>query len=221
MEDGKIVMINILYEDNHLLVAVKPIGVLSQADGSNTEDMLTLLKQYLKEKYHKPGNVYLGLVHRLDKEVGGIMVFARTSKAAKRLSEQIQKRQMEKTYWAIVEGHLAEDAVLENYITRKEYRSYITNESIGKIAKLQYHVKQEDQHDSLVEIKLETGRHHQIRVQFAHIGHPLLGDKKYGNTSEFPLALYAIRLSFYHPTTKEKLEFEVLPPKMGYWKKFT
>lgn len=221
---GKVVnnMIQILYEDNHLLVVVKPIGVLSQSDGSQTPDMLTLLKQDLKVRYHKPGNVYLGLVHRLDKDVGGVMVFAKTSKAAARLSEQIRQHQFSKTYWAIVEGTLVnKEGILEDYIEKKEYYSVISDATHGKFARLSYQVKQQNQSNSLLEISLETGRHHQIRLQFSSRNHPLLGDKRYGNTKKYPIALYAIKLSFYHPITKEKLEFCQLPLKEGYWKQFT
>ncbi len=219
MDGGKAMneKIKILYEDNHILVVIKPIGVLSQADRSNTEDMLTLLKEYIKKKYQKPGNVYLGLVHRLDKEVGGIMVFAKTSKAASRLSEQVRNHKIEKTYWAIVKGKLPKEGRLEDYLERKEYRSIISTKEKGKLAKLHYWVQKEMNANTLVEIKLETGRHHQIRVQFSNHGNPLLGDKKYGEKGKYPLALYAVALSFYHPITGELVKFETLPPKMGYW----
>ncbi len=212
--------LEILYEDNHLLVVVKPIGVLSQADGSNTPDMVTLLKDYVKKKYCKPGNVYIGLVHRLDKEVGGVMVFARTSKAASRLSEQIRNHQFSKVYWAICFGHLPKEGTLINYIKREAYKSVISTEKDGKIGKLYYQVKKETKSHSLVEITLETGRHHQIRLQFSNIGHSLLGDKRYGEKGKYPLALYAVLLRFSHPTTKETLEFSVSPPKEGYWQEF-
>lgn len=219
MEDGK-VMINILYEDNHLLVVEKPVGVLSQADSSNTLDMLTILKKYIKEKYNKPGNVYLGLVHRLDKNVGGVMVFAKTSKAAKRLSEEIRNKKVKKTYLAICKGIIKEDGKYEDYLEREEYRSKISTKEKGKIATLTYKVLDTKENETLVKINLETGRHHQIRVQFSSHNYPLLGDDKYGTKGKYEVALYAYKLSFYHPTTKEKLEFTLLP-KEGYFKSWS
>ena len=219
MEDGK-VMINILYEDNHLLVVEKKVGVLSQSDGTNTPDMLTILKQYIKEKYNKPGNVYLGLVHRLDKNVGGVMVFAKTSKAARRLSEEIRNREFKKTYLAICEGILKGEGKYLDYLKRVEYRSEVSNSKEGKLAVLYYKVLEVKDNNTLVKINLETGRHHQIRVQFSYHNHPLLGDEKYGSKGKYPIALFAYKLEFTHPTTKEKLEFTLLP-KEGYFKNFT
>ena len=219
MEDGK-VMINILYEDNHLLVVEKKVGVLSQSDGTNTPDMLTILKEYIKEKYNKPGNVYLGLVHRLDKNVGGVMVFAKTSKAARRLSEEIRNREFKKTYLAICKGILKGEGKYQDYLKREEYRSEVSNSKDGKLASLNYQVLATKDNNTLVKINLETGRHHQIRVQFSYHNHPLLGDEKYGNKGKYPIALFAYKLEFTHPTTKEKLEFTLLP-KEGYFKNFT
>lgn len=208
----------ILYEDNHIIVCYKEKGILSQADGSNKPDMLNLLKDYIKVKYNKPGNVFLGLVHRLDINTSGVMVFARTSKAASRLSEQIKNNQFKKKYKATAEGILENKdyIVLENYITKNEYekKSYITND--GQYSKLEYRViksyKINNTNVTDLDIILHTGRFHQIRCQLANINHPLYGDKKYGsknniNPQDFPLDAYY--LSFYHPTTKEFLEFEV------------
>lgn len=205
-------MVDILYEDNHILVALKPKGVLSQADGSDKEDMLSLLKSYIKETYQKPGNVYLGLVHRLDLFTSGIMVFAKTSKAAKRLSEQIQANQFQKKYLAIVEGNLEGIDTLVHKISKneKEKKSYL--DPSGQEAVLEYQaIDHKGKEATLVDITLKTGRFHQIRVQFSSIGHPLYGDKKYGSKNtiafmEFPLEAYSLR--FYHPITKEALEFE-------------
>ena len=218
MEDGK-VMINILYEDNHLLVVEKKVGVLSQSDGSTTPDMLTILKKYLKEKYHKPGNVYLGLVHRLDKNVGGVMVFAKTSKAARRLSEQIRNKEFSKTYLAICNGILKTDGKYQDYLKRVGYRSEIGTKDNGKLASLTYKVLDTKNNTTLVKINLETGRHHQIRVQFSFHNHPLLGDDKYGKKCKYAIALYAYKLEFTHPTTKEILTFSLVP-KEGYFKQF-
>ena len=212
-------MINILYEDNHLLVVEKKVGVLSQSDGSDTLDILTLLKEYIKDKYNKPGNVYLGLVHRLDKEVGGVMVFAKTSKAARRLSEQIRNREFKKNYLAICKGKIDSNGEFCDYLKRDEYRSFVTNSKEGKEAKLNYEVISSKNSETLVKINLQTGRHHQIRVQFSYHKHPLLGDSKYGVKGKYPLALFAYKLEFTHPTTKEKLSFKLLPSE-GYFKNF-
>lgn len=206
----------IYYEDNHIIVVYKPKGVLSQADGSNKSDMLTLLKQYIKVKYNKPNNVYLGLVHRLDINTSGVMVFAKTSKAAARLSDQVKNHILKKRYIATVEGIInnkeyikIESKILKN---EKERKSYINNN--GSDAVLEYRVlsnyKINNKDVSDIEINLHTGRFHQIRCQMASIGHPLYGDKKYGSKNlvdenDFPLEAYY--LSFIHPTTKEVLEF--------------
>ena len=206
----------ILYEDNHLLVALKDAFILSQSDGSNTPDMLTILKKYLKDKYNKPGNVYLGLVHRLDKEVGGVMVFAKTSKAARRLSEDIRLHKFEKYYLAVVKGRV-ESSTYKDKILREEYQSKVDKN--GKDSVLSFETLEVLNNNSLVKINLLTGRHHQIRVQFSSRGHYLLGDIRYGKKGEFPLALYAYHLAFYHPITKEKLVFEDIP-REGYFSKF-
>lgn len=221
MDGGKVTKVKIIYEDNHLLVALKPSGILAQSDGSKTEDMLTLLKQYLKEKYQKPGNVYLGLVHRLDKPVSGLMVFARTSKAAARLSEQIRNHQFEKEYLAIVEGTVKETDTLEDYLEKKDFHGVISTKEKGKYASLTYHLLATKKNHSLVEIKLKTGRYHQIRVQFASRGWPLLGDEKYGKKGAFPIALQAHQLAFFHPITKEKMTFTNVVKNEGYWTEFT
>ena len=211
----------VLYEDNHLIVAVKKPGVLSQSDGSNNEDMLTLLKSYIKDKYNKPGNVYLGLVHRLDKEVSGVMVFARTSKAASRLSEQIRTLKFDKRYYAVCKGTFeSKSGEMIDYIKRNEFRSDISNKKDGKLSKLTYCVLKEKDDSSLVDIHLETGRHHQIRVQFSSRNHPLLGDKRYYKEGKYGLALMAYSLSFYHPINKELLEFKIPIPGDGYFKSF-
>ena len=204
-------MINILYEDNHLLVVKKKVGVLSQSDGTNTPDMLTILKQYLKEKYNKLGNVYLGLVHRLDKNVGGVMVFAKTSKAAKRLSEGIRNREFKKTYLAVCKGIIDSDGEYLDYLKRIEYRSVISNSKEGKLAILSYKVLSRKNNDTLVKINLETGRHHKIRVQFSSRGYPLVGDQRYNKNpiKNVSIALFAKKLEFIHPTTKELLSFEI------------
>jgi len=218
MVDGNL-MINILYEDNHLLVVEKPINLLVQADITNDEDLLTILKGYLKEKYNKPGNVYLGLVHRLDRVVGGVMVFAKTSKAASRLSKQVQERKLKKIYYAIVCGNLRGSGRLENYLIKNEKTntSYVSKN--GKLALLNYEVLENKNNMSLVKINLETGRHHQIRVQFSSIGYPLFGDHRYNKNYKKgeQIALFAKELSFYHPVNNGMLTFSLdLPNRYPY-----
>lgn len=206
--------LEVLYEDNHVIVVVKPANILSQSDITGDVDMLSIVKEYVKEKYNKPGNVYIGLVHRLDRPTSGIMVFARTSKAAARLSEQIQKHQFEKEYLAVVHGILPEkQGVFKDYLEKKESFTVISDEKYGKYAELSYEVLEEDKKNNLskVKVSLKTGRHHQIRVQFAHRGFPLYGDNRYGNGERCQLCLVAYHLSFLHPTTKEVLKFEITP----------
>ena len=213
--------LNILYEDNHLIVVVKPYNVLSQSDNTKDIDMLTIIKNYIKEKYNKPGNVYLGLVHRLDRPTGGIMVFAKTSKAASRLSKQIKDNKFTKKYLAVVHGILEKkENILVNYLKKDENNnSLITNEKEGKYAKLHYKVLKENKDYSVLDILLETGRHHQIRVQLKNIGHPLYGDQRYGINDKKQLGLFAYHLEFYHPVTKEKLIFEYMPKEEIFkWK---
>lgn len=215
--------ISIIYEDNHLLVVHKPANIPVCLDSSNDFDLLSKLKKYLKIKYNKPGQIYLGLVHRLDRPVEGIMVFAKTSKAASRLSEQVRNNQLNKTYYAIVENNLPKKGTFNDYLTKNEKNntSYITNEKNGKKATLEYTLIDKKDNLNLVKINLITGRHHQIRVQFSHHGYPLYGDHKYNpkfiNDNKTNIALIAKKLSFYHPTTKELLTFEIdLPKKYPY-----
>ena len=209
--------INILYEDNHLLVVEKPANIPVCEDESGDNDLLSILKNYLKEKYDKPGNVYLGLVHRLDRPVSGVMVFAKTSKAASRLSEQVRLNKFEKTYYAVVEGKVKNSNILEDYLVKdhKKNMTFVTSSDKGKYSKLDYTLIKYKDGYSLVKINLHTGRSHQIRVQFSSRGFPLVGDAKYNPNSDKKtnIALVAKKLSFYHPTTKEKLEFEIELPK--------
>lgn len=213
----------VLYEDNHIIVAIKPAGVLSQADSSGASDMLTLLKDYIKVKYNKPGNVYLGLVHRLDRPVSGVMVFARTSKAASRLSEQIRTHKVQKIYHAVVNGTLPEKkGTLVSYILKdsKENKVTVYDREVpgSKYAELDYEVVSAKDNMTLVEVFLKTGRSHQIRSQFAHIGHPLLGDVKYGKgTKDGDLALFCSSMSIDHPVKGERMTFEApIPDKYPF-----
>ncbi len=207
---------NIIFEDNHLLVINKPACIPVQPDSSQDESLFDMCKEYIKVKYKKPGNVFLGIVHRLDRPVSGIIVFAKTSKAAKRLSEEIRNKNFKKTYYAILQGKLEKSGVLENYIYRKDATSFITKDkNSGKEAVLSYKPLKFKDNTTLVEIDLKTGRHHQIRVQFAYINHSLLGDFRYGSKIKFQnksIALHAGKLSFIHPTKKEEMSFQSKPP---------
>lgn len=211
--------INIIYEDNHLLVVHKPANIPVCQDSSNDNDLLSKLKEYLKIKYNKPGQVYLGLIHRLDRPVEGIIVFAKTSKAASRLSNQIRNNQFNKTYYAIIENNPPKTSSFIDYLIKNEKTntSYITTKEKGKKAILEYTLINSKNNLNLVKINLITGRHHQIRVQFSHHGYPLYGDHKYNkkfiNNNKTNIALIAKKLSFYHPTTKELLTFEIDLPK--------
>lgn len=216
-------MIKILYEDNHLLVVVKPVNIPVQLDDSNDTDLLSMLKSYLKEKYNKHGNVYLGLVHRLDRPVSGVMVFAKTSKAASRLSEQVRTHQIVKRYYAIVEGHFFnKQGVFKDKLLKNPETNMTIVSSKGKDAILNYEVKSNKDNLSLVDIELITGRSHQIRVQFSSRGHALYGDQRYNKNSKVgeQIALFSYYLAFYHPITKEKMEFKEEIPKGYPWNLF-
>lgn len=207
-------MNNILYEDNHIIVVEKKINIPVQEDESKDKDLLTIIKEYLKEKYNKPGNVYLGLIHRLDRPVGGVMVFAKTSKAASRLSDEMRNHQIEKKYYAVIEGSLKEKDTYIDKLYKDTKLNKVTVDNRGKEAILSYERVKTYKGYTLVNITLKTGRSHQIRVQFSSRGTPLYGDQKYNPNSKVgeQIALYSYYLSFYHPTTKEKMEFKMSLP---------
>lgn len=217
--------LKVIYEDNHIIVVEKIPNIPSQSDKTGDIDMLTIVKQYIKEKYSKPGNVYLGLIHRLDRPVGGIMVFAKTSKAAGRLSEQVRNKTFRKKYLAVVDGKLDKsNGTLIDYLYKDERNniSRVVNESkkSAKYAKLDYKLITYNQVKdlSLVEIDLHTGRHHQIRVQLSNFGHSIFGDQKYGKRGKGKqIALWAYKLTIQHPITKEEITFEDLPESVGTW----
>lgn len=207
-------MINIIYEDNHLLVVEKPINVPVQADKSGDEDLLTMLKKHLKEKYNKPGDVYLGLVHRLDRPVGGVMVFAKTSKAASRLSKQVQKHEFKKIYMAVIEGKVSDSGTFKDKLKKDEKTNITRVSEDGKEAELSYNLIGFVNNLSLVRISLKTGRSHQIRVQFSSRKIPLYGDQKYNPKAvKDQIALFASKLEFKHPITKEIMSFELPLPE--------
>ncbi len=208
--------IEVLYEDNHLIAVVKPPGALVQADESDERSMMDDVKDYLKAKYQKPGNVFLGLIHRLDRNVTGIVVFAKTSKGAARLSEQFRKRDITKVYHALVEGKLDKPYdTLVNRLAKDEHRRLAYESPDGKDCKLTYRVIKEIDGNSLVEVELETGRFHQIRCQFGLLGHPLVGDYKYGADTTLPnqeIALAATRLEFQTATGDKEVVLEIPIP---------
>lgn len=217
----KLPNINIIYEDNHIIVVEKKPNILVQKDNTNDICLTDIIKDYIKIKYNKPGNVYLGLVHRLDRPVGGIMVFAKTSKAAERLSKSIQNKEITKIYYAVVEGTPNKEGTFKDYIIKDNNTntSHITSKDKGKIAILNYTTIATINNMSLVKINLITGRSHQIRVQFSYHNNPLIGDQRYNKkaTPNLDIALFAKILEFTHPVTKEKLHFELdLPDKYPF-----
>ena len=218
--------LNVIYEDNHIIVVEKLVNIPSQGDKTGDIDMLTLVKKYIKEKYNKPGEVYLGLIHRLDRPVGGVMVLAKTSKAASRLSEQVRNKEFKKKYLVVVNGKMEkEQGTLEDYLLKNEKNnmSKVVKEETknAKFALLDYEVLKynEEINLSVLKINLHTGRHHQIRVQLSSRNHSIYGDQKYGGRGHGKqIALWAYELSFLHPTTKQELTFKILPPINGTWK---
>jgi 23S rRNA pseudouridine1911/1915/1917 synthase len=216
-------ILQVLYEDNHLLAVFKPAGLLVQGDSTGDLTMLEMARKYITTKYNKPGRVYIGLIHRLDRPVAGVVLFARTSKAAARLCDQIRERMINKTYWAVIHGKLLpSEGEISGYIIRHGRKSFLSSpdKTNAQIASLSYRTLESLSKFSLVEIKLKTGRHHQIRVQMAGMGHPVLGDRKYGSPYRLPermIALLAKRLVVIHPTKAEEILIESPTPDTWPW----
>ncbi len=218
----------ILFEDNHLIVVNKLPSEIVQGDKTGDEPLSEALKQYLKEKYHKPGNVFLGVVHRLDRPVSGVLVFAKTGKALSRMNELLKQRTLQKTYWAIVKNRPPQTiGKLVHYLVRnqKKNKSFV-RQAPGKESKeaiLSYRLLASGERYHLLEVDLHTGRHHQIRAQLAAIGCPVKGDLKYGFSRSNPdasISLHARKVSFVHPVKKEKLEITADPPHDVLWDYF-
>lgn len=212
---------NILFEDNHLLVVEKPINVPMQEDESKDLDLLSMAKAYLKNEYDKPGQVYCGLVHRLDRPVGGVVVFAKTSKAASRLSDSMRQEKWHKKYEAICMGKLPYYTTLVDYLVKDERSntSKVTSKEKGKYAELSFELIEKKNDFYHIRIYLKTGRSHQIRVQFASRNCPLWGDQRYNPQAKVgqQIALWACELSFPHPITKEIVSFSSNPPQLYPW----
>lgn len=216
---------DIIYEDNQIIVVIKPQNIPTQKDNTLDDDLLSQVKGYIKEKYNKKGEAFVGMVHRLDRPTGGVLVFARNSKSASRLSAQMQNGDIEKTYFVVVKGKLKKPkGRLEHYLKKDTVNNKVSLATMGekdaRHAVLDYEVLAFENNLSLVKVHLETGRSHQIRVQFASIGNPVYGDAKYGldteNKSTINLALWASGLEFKHPTKEQVMVFKVLPPEENY-----
>ena len=225
MEDKDL---TVIYEDNHIIVVLKPQNIACCPDESGDDNLLDCIKRYIKEKYNKPGNAFVGLVHRLDRPTGGVMVYAKTSKAAARLTEQMKTGGFEKKYLTVLCGVPNKpSATLENYLRKNTVNNMVyvctQSEEGAKFASLDYNVLEEKDGLSLAEVTLHTGRTHQIRVQMSAINCPVYGDMRYGGDRAVKgkLALWAYLLRFTHPTTGEKMCFKVEPPvDEGVWKRF-
>lgn len=216
---------NVVYEDNHIIIVNKQSGEIVQGDKTGDTPLSDIVKQYIKEKYNKPGNVFLGVVHRLDRPVSGLVVFAKTSKALSRLNEMFRTSDVHKTYWAIVKKNdIAPEATLTDWLTRNERqnKSYAHNREVpgAKKAVLSYKVRSMSDNYMLLEVRLMTGRHHQIRCQLAHMGCPIKGDLKYGSPRSNPdgsISLMSRRVEFVHPVSKETIAVEAPLPDDRLW----
>ena len=219
---------DIIYEDNHIIVVNKTASEIVQGDKTGDTPLSEKVKEYLKEKYNKPGNVFVGVTHRLDRPVSGLVVFAKTSKALGRLNEMFKNHEVKKTYWAIVkERPRQEEQRLVHYMTRneKQNKAYAYDKEVkgSKQAVLSYRIISHSENYYLLEVELETGRHHQIRCQLAKIGCPIKGDLKYGFPRSNPdgsICLHARRIEFVHPVSKEPIKLEAPVPEGNLWRAF-
>lgn len=208
----------VLFEDNHLLVVDKPVGLTTQGAVPGEPSVVEWARRYVKQKYAKPGNVYIGIVSRLDRDVSGVLPLARTSKAAARLNEQFRERSVEKLYWAVVEGAVPAEGRYVDRIAKDERLGRMTivgDDDDGAEAVLTFRTLQKLVDATLVEVRLETGRKHQIRVQMAEHGHAIVGDRRYGSRRDFPagIALHARQIVFEHPTRRESMKIAASLPK--------
>jgi 23S rRNA pseudouridine1911/1915/1917 synthase len=222
-------VLNVLYEDNHLIAVEKMPGDLSQADKTGIAPLSDKVKDYVKQKYNKPGEVFIGTIHRLDRPVGGVILYARTSKALERMNKAFKEKQTDKRYWALVEGKpkvAADRIVMSLRKNAKQNKSYPVAEGSkdAKVSILNYKTIAEGDRYTLLEITLETGRHHQIRCQLSAIGHPIKGDVKYGAKRPEPegyIFLHSISLAFEHPVKKEPIKIECYPTQPKLWASFS
>ena len=220
--------LNVLYEDNHILAVNKPAGMLVQGDKTGDETLGDIVKQYIKEKYEKPGEVFLGVVHRIDRPVSGVVLYARTTKALQRLNEMFQKREIQKTYWAIVQSRPEKESdLLVNYLRKNEEKNMsrvVSAETKGALkCELEYKLIAESDNYWLLEVDPHTGRHHQIRVQLANIGCIIKGDLKYGakrSNKDASICLHARHIEFIHPVKKEPVSITAPVPDDNLWKSF-
>ncbi|MCB9194721.1 MAG: RluA family pseudouridine synthase [Flavobacteriales bacterium] len=213
--------IEVLYEDNHLIAVCKKASDIVQGDKTEDKPLVEEVKEYVKQKYNKPGEVFLGVIHRLDRPVGGVVIFARTSKALVRMNAMFQDKTVQKTYWAIVEQSLPEEeGTLIHYLKKNQEknksRAYDEPVKESKISELDYRLLGRTKNYHFVEVKPKTGRHHQIRVQLSHIGCPIKGDVKYGGkrtNRDGSINLFGRSITFFHPVTKEEITIVANPPK--------
>ncbi len=218
----------VIYEDNHLIIVNKASSEIVQGDKTGDKPMSEMVKEYLKEKYNKPGNVFCGVIHRLDRPTSGIVVFAKTSKALSRLNKMFRDDEVEKVYWAIVQNRPVSDkGTLTHYLIKDERKNkssaYNTERANTKKAILYYSLIAQSDNYFLIEVKLETGRHHQIRVQLAKIGCPVKGDLKYGakrSNRDGSISLHARKISFIHPVSKKEIDVTAPVPNDNLWKSF-
>jgi 23S rRNA pseudouridine1911/1915/1917 synthase len=217
--------LQILFEDNHIIIVNKKAGDITQGDKTGDKPLSDVVKEYIKDKYNKPGNVFLGTVHRLDRPTSGSIIFARTSKSLERINKMLRDKIIKKTYWAIVKNTpKKEEDTLINFLKKnpKSNKSFVYTKEIkgSKKAILHYKVIKKLDNYSLLEIDLETGRHHQIRTQLAHIGSPIKGDLKYGfdrSNKDGSISLHARKINFIHPVTKEKIKITAPTPNDSIW----